>query len=140
MSLVLITEKACTASLLLHLFTKPLNHHAQSCKKVQSLNIAFPGVLDEVMEAELTIDLNHDRVIGIGGLSEQYQDLSVVEEIAFDSKSDLFDRGLRFGFFQSLNNDYIPIDIPNMNRKKIRVRLRNKQAVAREVQLFFIVE
>jgi len=109
-------------------------------KKVQSLNIAFPGVLDEVVEAELTIDLNHDRVIGIGGLSGQYQDNSIVEEISFDNKAEIFDRGLRFGFFQSLNNDYIPIDIPNMNRKKIRVRLRNKQAVAREVQLFFIVE
>ncbi len=109
-------------------------------KKVQNLNIAFAGVLDEVVEAELTIDLNFNKVVGVGGLSEQYQDLSVVEGISFDSKSDLFDRGLRFGFFQSLNNEYIPIDIPNMNRKKVRVRLRNKQAVAREVQLFFIVE
>ena len=110
-------------------------------QKLQFLNFNFAGAIGETQTDTIKIDNDYDKIVGIALKSELYGEACTIEEFSFNTRNEMFPKGIMAQNIQFFDGGYFPVEIMDMENKTVTLTLKNYLAASpRKVQVTLILE
>ena len=109
-------------------------------QKLQFLNFNFTGAIGETQTDTIKIDNDYDKIVGIYLKSSLFGEASTIEEFSFNTRNEMFQKGIMAQTIQFFDGGYSPVEILDMENKTVTLTLKNYLSVARKVQVILMLE